>query len=803
MILQTNFKIAFRNLKKHKLYSIINCFGLFAGFFFFFLIGAYVWGEYHINRELKNADRQYILTSKWKKESMGLNFTTLAPLAKRLKEDYPALVENYYRFDGIKARITNNDISASENIQLGDPSLLTMYGFELLYGDIKTALNTPNSVVITSQLAIKYFGKKAVVGQTITIENFNAEKQNFQITGVLKTLAQNTVTQILNENTIDNSLVANLFMPIDANSFFKRGKLKSWKNIYTPSFITLKKGVQQQDLVSPLKTLIAEHTSKKVQKNLKVIPVSLTNYYLNKDEGNLKRNLWTLIYIGCFIILMATVNFVNISISMMRNRVKEIGLKKVLGTDKSQLIIQFLSESFILVFIAEFLALVTFIIFRPYFSGLIALEIASITSLSYIIIFLFLGLLVFIGFLAGFYPAFILSSLSIITSLKGLQISTKNKLQKFLVTCQFSVGLIIVICAILINQQVNYFFKKDLGYNKKHLITAQVPRNWSAKGVQKMEVIRNEFQQMNEIHQASISYETPNGNFGNIFSFINANTPEKDALKIKSLTVDSHFFKTYDISIVSKLNTLNHKNTITLNKAAVHFLGFKNPHNAIGKRIKIKGQKKWYTVKQVIQNFHFDTMKKEIEPLVLFNVADLNIYRYLSLKISPENTSETISKIQKKWNVFFPNSFFKFQFMDEVLQNLYRAEIRFKNVVYYASLIAFIIVLLGVMGLVLLNIQQREKELAVRKILGSSNWNHIILFFKDITFLLLLASVIAFPTTYYFMSKWLNNYAYKIDVSLFPFLIPLLGLLVICLLLITVLILKVAYNTPIKSLKTE
>ncbi|MGY6648528.1 ABC transporter permease [Wenyingzhuangia sp. IMCC45574] len=797
------FKIAWRNLQKNKLFAVINCFGLYAGLFFFFLIGAYIWGEYHINRELKDTDRQCFLMSEWKKKSMGLDFTTLAPLAKKLKEDYPNLVADYYRFDGVTSIISSNDFTARESIQLGDHSLLNMYGFQLLYGNSLSAFESPNSVVITQQVALKYFGKKDVVGETLVVENFSKKKQSFTITGVLKSLSKSSVTHIQYENTTDTSLVAGLFMPIEANAFFGRGTLTSWHNIYTPSFVKLQKGIKKEQLESAIAALVSQHTSKEIQENLKVSPVLLQDYYLEKEDGAAKTNIWVLMVIGGFILLMATVNFINISVSIMGGRVREIGVRKVVGGHRAQLVLQFLSESFILVLVAELLALGTFVLCRTFFSELMGVDIVGLSTISYWGVFVFLGLLISISLLSGLYPAFVLSSLSIISSLKGDKGREKSQLQKALVVSQFVIGLVIVTASLIITKQIDYFFQKDLGYNKEFVITAQVPRDWSPKGVRKMEVVRNEFKNLTTVVNASLSYEIPNGYFGYNFSFLKEDTPE-DRIKIKSFTVDKHYFATYGMKVyVDDYKDFDRKNSISINESAAKYLGWKNPMEALGQKIRIQNQQQFYTIHQIVKDFHFDSMKNHIEPLVFFDVTALNHFRYLSFKVKSNQIENTLSEIEAKWQQFFPDTVFEFEFMDEVVKGLYTNEIRFKNAVYYAAVISFLIVLLGVVGLVLINIQKREKELAVRKVLGASLLNNVLLFTKEMSALILIAFVIATPLVYYSMSSWLSGYAYSIKITTTPFVVSIISLWAICSMLIIGLTFKVAKSTPLKTLKTE
>lgn len=801
-MIRNYFKIAWRNLKKHSFYSCINILGLFIGIVFTLLISAYVWGELQVNKTLKNSDRQYILLSDWKKPNMGLDFTSLGPMAKRLKEDYPSLVVNYYRFDGITSIISKDNVRFRKGVHISDSTLLTMFGFELLHGNSKTALTNPYSVVITKNIALKFFGKTNVVGKTIALENFNSEKRNFNITGVFDKLPKNSIINLNSENSTETSLIPEIFVPRSTHVFFNRGDLSHWDNIYIPSFIELQNGVTIKDLEIPIKNLIAQHAPENIKENLTVTPKLLADFYLEKDNATLKHILYTISIIGMFILLMAIVNFINISVSMAGSRMKEIGMRKVLGSERRQLILQFLTESFILVLFATVLAFAAFIVLRPVFIALLGTDIPTISTFSYDIIFITMGFVALVSVLAGFYPAFILSSLKAIQSLKG-KLQIKNTvLQKSLVGFQFSIALLILISAFLITKQVDYFFEKDLGYNKDYILAVQTPREWSDKGVKKMETIRQEFESMSQIDNASLSYVIPNGNFGNNFSMQRLNIPEHEAEPMKSLTIDRHFFSTYQIKIKKHLN-ISDSNVVQLNESAAKRLGWDNPTDAIGEQLKIKGWNTNYTVQSVVEDFHFDAMSKKIEPLVFFNLKTFPNYRYLNLRVKQGDLEATINSIRKKWNALFPDTVFNYEFMDDTLRNLYTSEIRFKKAVYYASILSLIIILLGVIGLVSLSAHKRVKEIGVRKVLGASKINIITLFIKEFSSVIIIASAIAIPLAFYFTNEWLNNFAYSIQITPLPFIVSTLFLLIITFVLIGFLSLKTANTNPVKSLKTE
>ncbi len=800
-MIKNYFKLAWRNITKHRFYAFVNAAGLFAGITFALLIGAYVWGELQVNRNLKNADRQYFLKSEWKDPNMGVDIATLGPIAKRLKEDYPDLVKNYYRWDGITSVVSKGDKHLRENIQLGDSTLLSMYGFKLQDGDVATALVQPFSVVITKDMAEKYFGKTDVVGETINIQSFSGARKDFAITGVLKEIPDNSVTH-LNEANLNT-----FFIPTNTYTYFGRADFDVWTNIYVPSYIELQKGVAPASLDKAISQLIQTNASDGIKQNLKIQAVPVMDYYLQKDNAVVKRMLYALSFVGFFILLMAVVNFINIAISSSGNRMKEIGVRKVLGGLRSQLIFQFLTESFILVLIAIALALVVYPFARPLFAEMVGKSIPSLLSFPLYFVFIPITLILFTGLLAGLYPAFVLSSINTVNSLKGKLNTVKENvlLRKSLVGFQFAIALVVLIAAAIVTQQVSYFFSQSLGYNKEYVVASQVPRDWSPAGVRKMETIRNEFATIPQVSSVTLSYDIPNGSFGGPPVY-KAGTDSTQAIAMQSLITDENYLSTYGIRLNNgeffdsrKLDS----GKVVLNKKAVAALGYKSSSDAIGKQLRIPGDPTTFTVKGVTNDFHLGSMQQAIQPTVFFNVTNSVVHRYLSFKLKPGNVSTAIEAIQKKWATLLPGSSFEYSFMDDTLKKLYAAELQLKKAAYAATLLSFIIVLLGVLGLISLSVHKRVKEIGIRKVLGASVSNIMLLFVKEFVIIILTAAVIACPVAWWAMNNWLNNYAYHITISLLPFVLSIIFLAVITLLLIGFQTIKAAIANPVKSLRTE
>lgn len=795
------YKIAIRHIVRSRLYSIINIIGLSMGITVSLLIAAYCWSEWRVNRQLANADRQYILTSDWKDPNMGFPVATLGPLARSLKENYPGLVANYYRYDGISSTISYGDKHFREAFQVGDSTLLTMFGFSLLHGDARTALNQPFSIVITAGRAIKYFGKTDVVGQNLTIENFSGSKQNFRITAVLQDPPRNSVTRLM------DAFESYFFVPTSNLAFF--GRNMDWTNSFIASYIELQKGIRPEELSAAIDHLVKVNANPTVYANLKVKLIPLTDFYL---AGGVSKMLYTLVFIAVFILLMAIINFVNLSVGQSGSRMREIGIRKVMGSLRRQLIAQFLAESIVLSVIATLFALILYAVFAPLVSGILGKEIPSlqkVPAFGWLMIGLFA---LFTGWLAGLYPAYLLSSLGSIEVLKGRTATGPGAggLRKVLVAFQFATAAMVLIGAIIVSQQIDFFFSDRLGYNKDYVVAAQLPRDWTPAGVRRMEMLREEFTRVPGVKEVTLSYEIPNGmNSGNTGVFPEGGDSTR-AITPELLITDGHYAGAYGIPMVSGVffhgtgeSAAQDSTRVVINETAVKGLGWKTAQDAIGKRIHLYNDPMLYTVSGVVKNFHFAGMGQAISPEVFLPVSRAISYRYFSFKLKPGNIGRTMATLQQEWAKLLPGAAFEYKFMDEYLQAIYTDELRLKKAASSATVLALVIVLLGVAGLVSLSIQRRMKEIAIRKVIGASVPGIIRLFLREYLPLLGLAGLVAAPLSWLLMQRWLEGYATRITITVWPFLVAILGLGVIMGILVVLQTVRAALANPVKSLKAE
>ena len=379
-------------------------------------------------------------------------------------------------------------------------------------------------------------------------------------------------------------------------------------------------------------------------------------------------------------------------------------------------------------------------------------------------------------------------------------------LRKSLIGFQFVTATIAFVGAIIISKQINLFLNSELGYNKDYIVSAQLPRDWTQSGVNKMETIRDEFASIPAIKNVALSFEIPDGNNSDEIPVYNLGADSTQGVAMQTLEIDEKYLPVYQIPIAAGLNFEGHaldSGKVILNATAVHALGWKNTSDAIGKQLRIPGDPTVFTIKGVTNDFHFGAMNQKIAPIIIFNVQFATIYRYLSFKINAANIPATIDALQKKWNAVMPGAPFEYKFMDDTLRQLYKSELQLKKASYTATALALIIVLLGVVGLISLSIQKRTKEIGIRKVLGSSVAGVITLFVKEFISVIVIGGIIACPIAYMIMDHWLQNYAYRINITAEPFVISILMLCFITTLLVCTQTSKAALANPVKSLRTE
>lgn len=792
--------IAVRHLRRHKLFSVINILCLAMGITFSMLIGVYIINQRNVNGSIRNVADQYVIKSRWKVKNMGLPVTTVAPLAKTLSEKYPDLVANYYRFNPVTNVVSAGDKHFKENIAICDTSLVSMFGFQLLYGDAEHAFMNNSSAVITESMAMKLFSTADVIGKTITITNTTSEQQDYSVSAVLKTIPYCTVNNYLDPDGY------NVFIPLEGNMYFQGGGGQdSWNNIYMPGMIELKPGATKDALLKASEQTLALNLPGNLKGQLEPEFISLKDYYLKDNNGAVQKMITVLSLIAVFILLMAIINFININIGTSSYRVKEIGLRKVFGGARTQLIFQHLIESLVITFFATILSLGFYEMARPVFDQLLATHLDRFWQFDRFKILSLASLVIIIGFISGIYPAFVLSSSGIVHSVKG-KIGTATHgifFRKALLIVQFSLAIFIFIGALNVSRQVSYFFHKDLGYDKEQLLVITAfPKQWDSTGVQKMETIKDGLKELAVVKSASLSFEVPDRRPPATIDLL----PEgkTQPVVIPFITVDEDYATTFGIQKKEGAFFSNYKppavmNELVLNETAANMLGLKS---AIGKTIMMPSGFS-YTVTGVVKDFNYSSFQESVGPLAFIHVNSLPQYRFLTVKLSTADIGSVIDQLQQKWKALSPASPFEYTFMDQRFQSLYSSELQLKKATTVATILNLLIVLMGIFGVVAFTMARRNKEIAVRKVLGADVRNIISLFIKDYALLILLANIIAWPLAYVVTNNWLQNYSYRVEQNIFSYLAVCILIFIVAFSLIAAQCMKTAISSPVKNLRTE
>jgi putative ABC transport system permease protein len=445
----------------------------------------------------------------------------------------------------------------------------------------------------------------------------------------------------------------------------------------------------------------------------------------------------------------------------------------------------------------------------PVFSGMLGKQLPGLSDFPFYYTLVPFVLILLVGGLAGFYPAIILSKLQTVDSLKGKLKSVKENvwLRKSLAGFQFGISAVVIIASVIVSQQVTYFFNHDLGYDKAYVVAAQAPRNWTPEGIRKIMTIRNEFEQLPQVSKASVSWDIPDGMSGGNTLLYMPGQDSSTALSATIVVTDENYLDTYKIGLragtfFAKQDETNRQGII-LNEKAIHSFGWHTPAEAIGQPIRMVGISQAAIIDGVVADFNLGSMQKEIPPMVFVHPSQSNNYRYLSFKIKAGQVSTAIAAIEKKWAALLPGSSFEYKFMDDTLKNLYQSELRLRKSAYVATVLSIVIVLLGILGLVSLNIRKRTREIGIRKVLGASVSSIILLFLKEFLWVIVVAGVVACPLAWYIMKGWLADYAYRINISATPFLVAVAGLALLTSCLIVLQMVREGLANPVKSLRVE
>lgn len=801
-------KIAFRNLWKNKGFSAINIFGLASGLAICLLILFYVNNELGYDRYNTKADRIYRIDGDLQ---FGGNHFVLAqvpdPMGAALKQDFPQ-VEQYVRFrghGGIMVKKGNQNIEEDKVIYT-DSTLFSVFTLPMIQGDPTTALTQPNSVVITESTAQKYFNSTDVVGKTLTI----GDTGNYKITGVIKDVPK------------QSHFHYDFFISIYGQ--LSPYEINQWTSNNFNTYIVLKKGTDPNALSSQLNGFVMRYVAPVFQSmnitpeqfakqgnylHYTLTPLEKIHLYSNKS-GELEPNgniqyVYIFSLIAFFILLIACVNFMNLSTARSANRAKEVGVRKVLGSMRKDLVTQFLSESILISFISLIVALVIAALLLPYFNQLSGKDMTLDLFLRPWLLPAAVLLMIVVGLIAGSYPAFYLSSFKPVQVLKGkLAKGFKSSwLRSGLVVFQFCISIILVIGTLVIYRQLHYIQNKDIGFNRSHVL---IIKNTDVLGKQ-AKVFADEVKKLNGVENATMSGYLPTAGWRSDSPlFPDANADIKSAVSTQIWKVDENYIPTLGMKMAKGRNFSadfpTDSSAIIINEAAAKLFGFTDPLNRplyYMNDFPKKDLTKYHII-GVVKNFNFNTLREEVTPLCfLYQPQNGSV----AFRIHSANIPNLVSMIQDKFKSLAPEQPFSYSFMDDDFNKIYSNEQRMGGISITFSVLAILIACLGLLGLITFAAEQRAKEIGVRKVLGANAGDIVSMLSKDFLKLVLVASLIAIPIAWLAMNKWLQGFAYRIDISWWILAIAALLAVLIALATIFYQAIKAAVANPVDSLRSE
>jgi putative ABC transport system permease protein len=818
-MIRNYIKIAWRNLGKNKLYTSLNVAGLTFGITCFLLIGLYVFDELTFDQHHDKADRIYRLIEHKKVNGEA---TVIAAAGYQLAEESKkkiAEVENTARISRPgRANLVNpdNPVNFQETITSANQGLLQVFDFPFVAGDRNTALAEPNSIIITEELAMRLFGQTNVVGKTLLYNFLDAP---LKVTGILKDHPNNSTfvfNNVISETTIGHT-GEQLGTDWLSNDFTVYTLLKPNAN---PGIVAQK---MQRLVLDNFKPDIGTTFSFNLQplKDIHLKSESIVEGGKNSNVEDVAQGnpLYIKIFsfVALFILLIAAINYMNLTTARASSRLKEIGIRKTVGAFKSHLIKQFLLESLLVTIISFVLALICVNLLLPALNSFVNKQLSLGFSTDYRIWLTAIALVIVLGLLSGSYPALMLSRLNPVLLLKGLKVPIKGdlSLRKGLVVFQFTISIIMIIATIILFMQVRYLNSADLGFNKDLLVVIDVN---TGKARSEFQTIKTEIAKIPAVKNVSVTSRVP-GEWKLYRTIKIKNTGTGDEHRVAYMFgADKDFIKTYEVKLLNGRNfdTPNDSASIIVNETAARLLSITE---ASGQIVEIpsfsSGNGNFQSIDSttipfkprvigIVKDFHFQSLRDKIEPLVLaYNKNPIQPIDYYTAKIEATNVQGTLDKLKTVFVNVDKEEPFEYHFLDEQLARFYVEDQRRQTLLIWIALATIFIACLGLFGLATYSARQRMKEIGVRKVLGATLLNITSLLSKDFLKLVLIANVIAFPIALWAMNKWLQEYAYHIDVAWWVFALAAALALAIALLTVSYQAVKAAFANPVKSLRTE
>jgi len=786
--------IAIRNFKKDKWYSLLNILGLTIGITFSLFLIFYIRDELNFDKFNLKADRIYRIVTYIQEKDKNTNWTiTQYPLAPTMQKDFPE-VEQAVRFTGKERTLfKSGDHDYYETkIYFADSNVFSVFTFPFLEGDPRTALTEPNSIVLTRTLAEKYFGKNnRAVGKTMrTVYDV------YKVTGVIEDVPQNSHIR---------------FDMLISGSTLKPNGGQNWGNFNHFTYVLLKPGALPSGVSKKLEEVehknvetIFARFNIKMQYGVQPITEIHLHSQLEREPEELgsMSYIWIFSAVAFFMLLIACINYMNLTTARSARRSKEIGIRKVTGSSRRQLIGQFLGESLLTAFIAVLLSFLLALILFPVFNELSGKAFTIRTLLQPFNILLMLGIALFTGLAGGSYPAFYLSGFQPVSILKGAlsKASGNVSLRRTLVVIQFSISMIMLICTWVVYSQLSFLQKKDLGFDKSQVMSVTVNTGEDERG--KIAAMNNEFRNLPGVKMVGSGNAYPGSSNINLNLFtVQTNTGHVDKA-LECYAVDENWMPTLGIKIVRGRNFSGPSDTlrsVMVNEALAKHFGWDEP---IGKRVRFPGDtsSRYFEVVGMFGDFNQESLYNPIAPLLLFYGPNSNV---IQIKTNQANIQQAIAGVQGVWKKYFPQLPFEYKFLDEGLNSQYVADQKRGKIFASLSVLTIIITCLGLLGLTAFTTQQKQKEISIRRVMGASIVQIVTMTTRNYLWLALIASLIAFPVAWYFMSNWLKVFSYNAGLSIIPFIVSALLIVLTAVLTVFYYSTRAALANPAVNLRTE
>ncbi len=799
-MLRNYIKITLRTIKRHKAYSFINVAGLAIGMACCILIVNYIAYESSYDRFHENSDRIYRINTILEFGGRGSKLaSTNHPIGDYLEDNYSEVINSakFRRYMYDQTLVEFEEKKFFENrIYYARNSVFDVFTFPMIIGNPKTALIVPHSVVLTESYAKKYFGEEDPIGKILRLDN----REDYKVTGVIRDIPGNTHFPINMLLSFESFYVSNPRL---------KGNWLGDFEIHT--FVLLKEDYDYKELEKKLPAIVEKNLGnilKAVGGKVEYSIQPLTDIHLHSDLLNEPSGQSDIAYIyafsaiALFILLIACINFMNLSTARSAKRAQEVGMRKVLGANKKKLVYQFLGESLILSLFAFIIAIGLAELALPMIRSLTALELSIFFTDVPLFIVASVGFVFIVGIIAGSYPAFFLSAFKPVSVLKGgVRTGPANfRIRSILVVFQFSVSVFLIIGTIVVFNQISYMKNRNLGFDKENIVYIQILDDSIQYST---EAIKRELVKIPGVVRASATSHIPSHGATH-----NAFVPEGFSLEesqmMGRISGDFDFLETFGIELIAGRNfspefSTDIKESILINETAAKKIGWDDP---IGKRISELLEKATpRTVVGVVKDFHTNSLHNPLES-VLINY-DPDDYSYIAVRLSPENIPRTMELLGKKWKELDPTGMFDYTFLDASLIALYRTEERLGKIFTYFSILAIFIACLGLFGLASFTAEQKTKEIGIRKVLGAPVSGIVLLLSKEFTKWVIAANIFSWPIAYFVMNKWLQNFAYRTPIGLWSFFLAAAMAIMIALITICYQSLRAALANPIDSLRYE